>query len=63
LSVRATPDRADAAIGEPIARHGAQTKSIVELTIGEHAGVRCGPATMQLKLHSPVETECGFQRS
>jgi hypothetical protein len=57
LSVWATPDRAGAAIGEPIARHGPQRKTIVELTTGEHSGVRRDPATMELKLHLSVEIE------
>jgi hypothetical protein len=48
---------AGAAIGEHIARHRAQTKSIVEFAIGEQSGVRGDPATMELKLYPPVEIE------
>jgi len=48
---------AGAAIGERLARHRAETESVVEFAIGQQPGIGGDPAAIELKLHTAVEIE------
>ena len=60
---RSKPDQrmaaipAGACVGEHVARHRAETESVVEFAIGQQSGIGGDPRAMELKLQAAVEIE------
>ena len=54
-SVAAVP--AGACVGEHVARHRAETESVVEFAVGQQSGIGGDPGAMELELQPAVEIE------
>ena len=44
-------------LGQQIARHGAEAKSVVEFAVSQQSSIGSDPRTMELQLHAVVEIE------
>lgn len=54
---RVSPILASARVGEHVARHPAETDSVVEFPVGQQSGIGRDPRTMELNVHVTVEIE------